>query len=55
MKWIRPIISLIAVLGITGGFFVGKIGTEAYLTIMAITITWWYKSRDDEKKVDPKP
>ena len=46
---VRPLISLIGVIGITAGFFLGKIGADAYLGIVAVAITWWFKSRDDEK------
>lgn len=49
MKWIRPLISLMAVCGITAGFFLGKISGDAYIGLMAVTITWWFKSRDDTK------
>jgi len=49
MKWVRPIISMIAVLGITAGFFLDKISTDAFIGIMAAAITYWYKSRDEEK------
>ena len=50
MKWIRPTISLIGLLGLTGGFFMGLIPPEAYVGIVAVAITWWFKSRDEEKK-----
>jgi len=50
VKWIRPTISLIAVIGLTGGFFLDKISPEAYIGLMAVAITYWYKSRDEEKK-----
>ena len=50
---IRPAISLIAVAGITAGFFMDKISPEAYLTIMAVTIIYWFKSRDSEKMKAP--
>ncbi len=50
MKWIRPTISLIATLGITVGFFLKMISTDAYVGLMAVAITWWFKSRDESKK-----
>ena len=50
MRWVRAIISLIGVVGITGGFFMKLISTDAYVGLMAISITWWYKSRDEEKR-----
>ncbi len=49
MKWIRPWLSLIAMLGITTGFFLGKISTDAYMGVTTFIITWWFKSRDEEK------
>lgn len=49
MRWVRAAISITAVLGITIGFFFDKIAGETYITLMAMAIAWWYKSRDDEK------
>lgn len=49
MRWVRALISIVGVLGITGGFFLDKIPAEAYIGIMAMAITWWFKSRDEEK------
>jgi len=51
MKWIRPVLSVIAMLGITAGFFCGRIETDTYLLIAAGTIAWWFKSRDTDKQV----
>lgn len=53
MKWIRPAISLIAVLGISAGFFLGMITAEAYVPLMAVAITWWFRARDEEKRNSP--
>ena len=50
MKWIRPIISLIAVSGITWGFLIGRIASDAYVGLMAVAITWWFRARDEEKR-----
>ncbi len=50
MKWVRPLISLVAVLGITAGFFMDKITSDAYIGLMAVTVAWWFKSRDEEKR-----
>lgn len=47
---VRPAISIVAVSGITAGFFMDKISPEAYLALMAATIIYWFKSRDEEKK-----
>ena len=49
MKWVRPIISLIAVGGLTVGFFMGKVNPEAYIGVMSMAIAWWYKERDATK------
>lgn len=51
MKWVRPAISMIGMIGITLGFFMGKITSEAYILAVGVTIAWWYKSRDDDKKI----
>ena len=50
MKWVRPIISLIGLLGVTYGFIVDKISPEAYLGLVIATTIWWFKSRDEEKR-----
>ena len=50
MRWVRPTIAMIAAGGITAGFFLGMIPVEAYLPVMAIAITWWFKSRDSAKE-----
>ena len=56
MRWIRAIISLIAVGGITTGFFLKLIAAETYVGLMAVTIAWWYKERDKTKeKENNKP
>ncbi len=47
---VRPVISLIAVIGINVGFFMDKISPEAYLAIMAVTVIYWFKSRDESKQ-----
>lgn len=51
MKWFRATITFMFVLGITWGFVVGKIQAETYLAIAAVAVTWWYKSRDEAKKI----
>lgn len=48
--WIRPIITIIAAIGISVGFFLDKISSDAYIGIMAVAITWYFKARDEEKK-----
>jgi len=50
-KWIRPVITIIAVSGLTVGFFLGRIPSEAYVPLMAITITYWFRARDEAKRI----
>lgn len=47
---VRPALSIIAMCGINVGFFMDKISPEAYLTLMAVTVIYWFKSRDEEKR-----
>jgi len=49
IKYVRPLISLIGMLGITAGFFLDKITAEAFILAVGVTITYWFKSRDEEK------
>ncbi|KKL27234.1 hypothetical protein LCGC14_2387180, partial [marine sediment metagenome] len=44
---VRPAISIIAICGVTAGFFMDKISPEAYLALMAVTVIYWFKSRDE--------
>ena len=50
MRWIRPVISLVGIGGLTAGFFLGKITAEAYVLAIGVTVTYWFKSRDEEKR-----
>ncbi len=51
IKWVRAIISLLGIMGISYGALIAKlISPDAYITIITATIIWWYKSRDEEKK-----
>jgi hypothetical protein len=49
MKWVRPFLAVVGMGGITAGFFVRLIDPQAYLAIVAMTVTWWFKSRDQAK------
>lgn len=51
MAWVRPFITLVAVLGLTVGFFVGKVTADAYVPLMAMTISWWFRARDESKRL----
>jgi len=46
----RPVLSYIAMLGLTVGFFMELIPPEAYSMAAIACITWWFKSRDEEKR-----
>ncbi len=48
--WVRPIITILGMAGVTAGFFLKMISPEAYLGIVTLAVTWWFKSRDEEKK-----
>jgi hypothetical protein len=50
MKWVRPFVTVIAVLGLTVGFFTGRVNAEAYVPLMAGVIMYWFAARDSEKK-----
>jgi len=49
MKWVRPTLAGIFAIGITIGFFMDKIVSEAFIGIASVAITWWFKSRDENK------
>lgn len=51
MKWVRPLISIIALVSLTAGFFLGKVSDDAFIGVAVFVVTWWYKSRDDEKTI----
>ena len=50
MKWVRPVVTLIAMGGLTAGFFMDKIESQAYVLAVGVAVTWWFKSRDAEKQ-----
>lgn len=51
-KWVRPTIAVIFAVGVTVGFFMKLLTSEAYLPIAAVAITWWFKSRDEENSIN---
>lgn len=53
MKWVRPAISIIGMVGVTVGFFMGKVEPIAYLLIVEAVVLWWFRSRDEEKQAKP--
>ena len=50
VKYVRPVVTLIAVVGLTVGFFQGKIEPGTYAPLMAVTIVFWFRARDDRNK-----
>ena len=50
---VRPIIAIMFALGMTVGFFMGKVEPVAYGTLAGVAITYWFKSRDDDKRNGP--
>ena len=49
MKWVRPVTIFILAMGVTVGFFIGKIDAVAFFGFATGLVVWWFKSRDDEK------
>ena len=50
---IRGVVVLAFTFGIVYGFVVSKVlSTETFVVMASIVFTWWFKSRDDEKKKD---
>lgn len=50
----------VVLLALTGGFIYGFIvskvvSTESFAIVFGIALTWWFKSRDEEKKMNGKP
>lgn len=49
---VRPIVTLAMVGAFIWGFAVGKITPEDFKLLAAVTITWWYTSRDAVKAAE---
>jgi hypothetical protein len=47
---VRPIISIIFAVGMTILTFKGIVPPEAFVGLSTLAITFWFKSRDEEKK-----
>ena len=45
----RPILSYIAIIGLTAGFFMGMVPSSAYVPCMITIILYWFQTRDKEK------
>lgn len=49
MRWVRAIISMMAMGGIIYGFVKEMITPSDFLIVAGGAIAWWYTSRDKEK------
>ena len=47
---VRPLVTLMFAMGFVGGFFVGKIGTEAFMSVISMVFGFWFVMRGEEKK-----
>lgn len=48
--WVRPIITLSLTAVFCYGFVVNMITAEVFVPTAVSILTWWFKSRDEEKK-----
>jgi hypothetical protein len=48
---VRAAISIIAVLALTAGFFLGRVEGEIYVPAMVAAIAWWYSTASKEAKL----
>lgn len=48
--YVRPIITLSLTAVFCWGFVVGMITAEVFVPTAVSILTWWFKSRDEEKK-----
>ena len=48
--YVRPAITVMAMLGIMYGFFVGTISSEVFVPFSTGIVVWWFKARDDKKQ-----
>ena len=53
---VRAIVVLALTFGVLHGFIYSKVvSTESFLIIAIMVFTWWFKSRDEEKKPTTQP
>lgn len=53
MKWIRPTIISMLAIGVTIGFFTGKIQSGVFVPFATGLIVYWFKERDSTKENKP--
>jgi len=51
-KATRPFVTNIVVAGLTYGFIIGVVSSEAYVGIAGLVIGFWFQKREEEKKKD---
>lgn len=49
VRWVRPVATTLFSIGLTVGFFMGKIPVEVYAPIATAVILFWFKARDEDK------
>lgn len=47
---VRPVVMLAFAAALIVGFFLGKVGGEAFLGAYAVVQTWFFKSRDERRE-----
>lgn len=47
---VRPLIAILMTGGLIAGFFLKLVSPEAFIGIASVAITWFFKTRDEEKK-----
>jgi len=48
--YVRPIITVALTAAFIYGFIVAAITADVFVPIASMVITWWFKSRDEQKK-----
>lgn len=49
-SFVRPIVTLSAMVGLVGGFFLDKITADVFVPFATGVVVWWFKARDEQKK-----
>lgn len=50
-EWIKPVLAVIGMIGLTVGFFMRLISAEAYIGIVAVTITYWFNDLNNQSRL----